>query len=67
MLRIVQRLVERGRADGDLPVTLETELLVAGIVGVLSQVARMVYFGEFTGEAAERVDALESLILKMCR
>jgi len=67
MLRIVQRLVERGRADGDLPVTLETKLLVAGIVGVLSQVARMVYFGEFTGEAAERVDALESLILKMCR
>ena len=66
LLGIVARLVERGRSEGELPRTVESKLLVAGIAGTLSQVARLVYFGEFSGEATARVDGLEALIMKMC-
>jgi TetR/AcrR family transcriptional regulator, repressor of fatR-cypB operon len=66
MLGIVQRLIERGRSEGELPRTIETRLLVAGIAGTMQQVARLVYFGEFTGSGAARVDGLDALIVKMC-
>jgi AcrR family transcriptional regulator len=66
LLGIVARLVERGRSEGEMPWTIEPRLLVAGIAGTLSQVARLVYFGEFRGAAAARVDGLEALIMKMC-
>jgi AcrR family transcriptional regulator len=66
LLGIVLRLVEQGRNDGDVPRTIEVKLLVAGIAGTLQQVARLVYFGDFSGSAAARVDGLEALIMKMC-
>jgi len=66
LLSIVLRLVERGRSEGELPRTIEAKLLVAGIAGTLSQVARLAYFGEFSPSAAARVDGLEALIVKMC-
>lgn len=66
LLGIVGRLVERGRSEGEVPRTIEPRLLVAGVAGTLQQVARLVYFGEFTGSPAARVDGLEALIVKMC-
>ena len=66
LLTIVLRLVERGRTDGQVSKTTDPKLLVAGIAGTLSQVARLVYFGDFRGPASSRVDGLETLIVKMC-
>jgi AcrR family transcriptional regulator len=65
LLGIMRRLVQRGRRDGELPRTIEPTLLVAGIAGTLSQVARLVYFGDLAGGAGQ-VDGLERLITKMC-
>ena len=67
LLGIVMRLVEQGRRDDEVSRTIEPKLLMAGIAGTLSQIARLVYFGELGGTGAARVDGLEALILKMCR
>lgn len=66
LLGILGRLVERGRSEGEVPRTIEPRLLVAGIAGTLQQVARLMYFGEFSGSTAARVDGLDALIVKMC-
>jgi hypothetical protein len=49
-----------------VPRTIEPKLLVAGIAGTLTQVARLVYFGELSRPIAGRIDGLETLIIKMC-
>jgi AcrR family transcriptional regulator len=66
LLGIVQRLIEQGRSDGDVPPTIDAKLLVAGIAGTLSQVARLVYFGDFSSTDIREAEGLEVLILKMC-
>ncbi|MEP6619757.1 MAG: TetR/AcrR family transcriptional regulator [bacterium] len=66
LLGIVMRLIERGRNEGEIPQAIEPRLLVAGVAGTLSQVARLVYFGEFGGSSTARIDGLELLITKMC-
>jgi len=39
---------------------------VAGVVGLLSQFARLRYFGEFQGPAGNSIDSVEKMIIKMC-
>lgn len=65
LLGIVLQLVKQGRNKGELPHTIEPKLLMAGIAGTLSQVARLVYFGELS-RTPNGLDELEALILKMC-
>lgn len=67
ILGIVQRVVSQRNESDVAEKPADSKLLVAGIVGALSQFARMTYFGEFSGPTTAQVDALESLVLKMCR
>jgi AcrR family transcriptional regulator len=67
LLGIVRRLVEQGREEGAISPQIPAAFLVAGIAGTLSQVARLVYFEELPRSGTGRVQALETLIVNMCR
>lgn len=65
LVRLITRLVDEGQEDGIVRRDVSAPLLVAGIMGTLSQVARLMHFGELTGRARDRVDDLEALVLAM--
>lgn len=63
---LLRHLFENGKAEGVVARDADTELLVTGVVGLLSQFARLRYFGEFQGPAETWIAPMEGLILKMC-
>lgn len=65
LVRLVGKLLEEGREEGVVRSDVPPSLLVAGIMGSLSQVARLMYFGELTGRATDRIDDLTALIVAM--
>lgn len=63
---LLRQVFENGKAEGIVGRDADTELLVAGVVGLLSQFARMLYFGEFQGPAGNWIASMEQMIIKMC-
>src|SRR5216683_4298088 len=63
---LLRQVFENGRAEGVVGRNADTELLVAGVVGLLSQFARLLYFGEFQGPAGNWIASMERMIIKMC-
>ncbi len=63
MLRVV---VSDGRVEGAVAHDLEPELVVAAILGILTQFARQHYFGDFTGLAARYAADLRAIVIRAC-
>jgi AcrR family transcriptional regulator len=63
---LLRQVFENGKAEGVVGPDADTELLVAGVVGLLSQFARLLYFGEFQGPAGNWITSMERMIIKMC-
>src|ERR1700730_5721262 len=63
---LLRRVFEHGKTEGVVGRDAETELLLAGVAGLLSQFARMLYFGEFQGPEGNWIAAMEQMIIKMC-
>jgi AcrR family transcriptional regulator len=63
---LLRQVFENGKAEGVVGRDADTELLVAGVVGLLSQFARLVYFGEFQGPTGNWIASMERMIIKMC-
>jgi TetR/AcrR family transcriptional regulator, repressor of fatR-cypB operon len=63
---LLRQVFENGKAEGVVGRDAETELLVAGVVGLLSQFARLLYFGEFQRPAGNWIASMERMIIKMC-
>jgi AcrR family transcriptional regulator len=63
---LLRQVFEKGKADGVIGQEADTELLVVGVVGLLSQFARMLYFGEFHGPDGNWIASMEQIITKMC-
>lgn len=65
LVRLITKLVEEGQEGDMVRRDVSSPLLVAGIIGTLSQVARLIHFGELNGRASEYLDDLEALVLAM--
>jgi AcrR family transcriptional regulator len=63
---LLRQMIENGKAEGAVGRDSDTELLVAAVVGLLSQFARMLYFEEFHGPARNWIASMEQMIIKMC-
>lgn len=64
--RLLLGVFERGKKEGVIARDTDTELLVAAVIGLLSQFARLRYFGEFQGPMESWIASIERMILKMC-
>jgi AcrR family transcriptional regulator len=63
---LLRQVFENGKAEGVVGRDSDTELLVASVVGLLSQFARLLYFGEFQEPAENWIASMERMIIKMC-
>ena len=62
-----RRLLELGRAEGQVTEDIDLQLLTTAWLGTFQQFARFRYFGEFKQPAAVLADTLEALLTKMVR
>jgi len=60
---LVRQVFENGKAEGVVGRDADPELLVVGLV---SQFASLLYFGEFQGPAGNWIASMERMIIKMC-
>jgi AcrR family transcriptional regulator len=63
---LLRQVFENGKAEGFVGKNADTELLVVGVIGLLSQFARLLYFGEFQEPAGDWIVSMERMIIKMC-
>jgi hypothetical protein len=63
----IRRLLELGRAEGQVTSEIDLQLLTTAWIGTLQQFARFRYFGEFKQSAEVLTDTLEALLTKMVR
>jgi len=63
---LLRQVFENGKAEGVVGEDADIELLVVGVIGLLSQFARLLYFGEFQGPAEDWIASMERMIIKMC-
>jgi AcrR family transcriptional regulator len=63
----IRRLLELGRAEGQVTSEIDLQLLTTAWIGTLQQFARFRYFGEFEQSAEVLTDTLEALLTKMVR
>ena len=63
----VRRLLELGRAEGQVTEDIDLQLLTTAWLGTFQQFARFRYFGEFKQPAAVLADTLEALLTKMVK
>ncbi len=63
---LLRQVFENGKAEGVVGQDADIELLVVGVIGLLSQFARLRYFGEFRGPASNWIASIERMIIKMC-
>jgi AcrR family transcriptional regulator len=64
--RLLAQVFKNAKAEGVVGQDADAELLVAGVIGLLSQFARFHYFGEFQGPTEKWVASMEKMIIKMC-
>lgn len=63
---LLRQVFENGKAEGVVGQDADIELLEVGVIGLLSQFARLLYFGEFRGPARNWMASIERMIIKMC-
>jgi AcrR family transcriptional regulator len=63
---LLRQVFENGKVEGVVGQDADIELLVVGVIGLLSQFARLLYFGEFQGPTGDWIASLERMIIKMC-
>jgi len=63
----IRRLLELGRAEGQVTQDIDLQLLTTAWLGTLQQFARFRYFGEFKQSAEVLADTLEALLTKMVK
>jgi AcrR family transcriptional regulator len=63
---LLLQVFQNGKAEGVVAQEVDIDLLVVGVVGLLSQFARMLYFGEFRGPSRNWIASIERMIIKMC-
>jgi AcrR family transcriptional regulator len=63
---LLRQVFENGKVEGVVAKDADTDLLIVGVIGLLSQFARVLYFGEFQGPTEDRIAAIERMIIKMC-
>jgi AcrR family transcriptional regulator len=63
---LLRQVFENGKAEGVVGQDADTDLLVVGVIGLLSQFARLLYFGEFQAQTGNWIASLERMIIKMC-
>ena len=61
---MVRDLLDQGVRDRSLRRDTDVDLALATLVGAIAQLARMVYFGELKGLAAERIKGIGALFLR---
>jgi AcrR family transcriptional regulator len=64
--RLLRQVFENGKSEGVVGQDTDIELLAGGVIGLLSQFARLHYFGEFREPARNWIASVERMILKMC-
>jgi TetR/AcrR family transcriptional regulator, repressor of fatR-cypB operon len=64
--RLLRQVFENGKAEGVVGQDTDIELLAGGVIGLLSQFARLHYFGEFREPARNWIASVERMIIKMC-
>jgi AcrR family transcriptional regulator len=64
--RLLRHVFENGRSEGVVGQDADIELLVGGVIGLLSQFARLHYFGEFREPPGKWISSVERMIIKMC-
>lgn len=67
ILRTLRALFERGVGDGAVVGYSSPDVPVAALVGLLAQLARMVYFGEIEGPARMRRGELELAVTRILK
>ncbi len=67
LVRLVGRLLEQGRAQGEVCKDVSVAMQIAGVTGLLAQFARLMHFGELPRPARARVEELERLVSAMLR
>jgi len=65
IVAMLRALLERGRLEDAVTRDQSLELQLTALIGVVSQFARALYFGELSGRARDAVPELEALCLKM--
>jgi TetR/AcrR family transcriptional regulator, repressor of fatR-cypB operon len=63
---LLRKVLENGKAEGVVGQDVDIDLIVVGVIGLLSQFARLLYFGEFRGPARDWTPSIERMIIKMC-
>jgi AcrR family transcriptional regulator len=63
---LLRKVFENGKAEGVVGQDVDIDLIVVGVIGLLSQFARLLYFGEFRGPARDWTPSIERMIIKMC-
>ena len=63
----IRRLLELGRAEGQVTQDIDLQLLTTAWLGTLQQFARFRYFGEFKQSAEVLADTLEALLARIER
>jgi AcrR family transcriptional regulator len=64
--RLLRQFFEKGKTEGVVGQDADIQLLVGGMIGLLSQFGRLYYFGEFREPAKDWIASVERMILKMC-
>ena len=67
LLAHMRGLVVSGKDEGLVAADKDPKLLVAAIIGLLGQFARMMYFKEFPGKAIDFSERISNLVLDMGR
>jgi AcrR family transcriptional regulator len=60
-------LFRAGIREGAVARDLDPRLLAAAVLGLLSQIAKMFYFHEFSGSAVDRLGQIERIVIRMGR
>jgi TetR/AcrR family transcriptional regulator, repressor of fatR-cypB operon len=63
---LLRQVFENGKVEGVVARDCDPELLVVGVIGMLTQFARRLYFREFQGPPENWIAKLERMIIKMC-
>jgi TetR/AcrR family transcriptional regulator, repressor of fatR-cypB operon len=62
---LLRQVFENGKVEGVVGQDADIELLVVGVIGLVSQFARLLYFGEFREPARDWIATMERMIIKM--
>ena len=65
LLAVARRLFNQGQREGAVAPDADVEMLVAALAGLLSQFARMRYYGSFSDANGAWLESMERIVLAM--